>query len=150
MLRDAENLIGSSVRIHSEVFVEDMVGQNYFKEFHVNMKYTAYSGRTLLEATAAAKHINFSIFNVDELKVEYNYRNPPFPYLYISQGDVRDYKFALFLKKVKILTLFNEAEHFMYCRTERLEMRRNILAALLSPFDRSTWIILVLFMLTIS
>jgi len=51
--------------------------------------------------------------------------------------------------KVKTLMLFKESEHFMYCRTKNFKQKTDILAALRSPFDSSTWIMLILFIASV-
>jgi len=58
------------------------------------------------------------------------------PSLYI-QFSRRDY-WSLF-HKPRVLILFHETEHFVYCRTQSLRKKTDILFALFSPFDRATW-----------
>jgi len=47
--------------------------------------------------------------------------------------------------KIKSMILYDQSEHFLYCRTQNLKQKADILAVLISPFDKTSWILLVVF-----
>jgi len=82
---------------------------------------------------AVARYLNFSQSTVEE-DVK--------PSLFIMFAFRSQSSDGLF--KQKALILFNEAYHLMYCRTQDLKKETDILSALLSPFDKTTWFMLLL------
>jgi len=112
------------------------VEENYFK-FGRQNRDSHYDNSPYSYVLAAAAKFH----NISKSK---HHKKPSLVSLRISM-----YQLPAEFTKLKVLVITTEGSSLMYCRTANVKKKTDILSALHSPFDRSTWILMLLAFVTI-